>query len=111
MDNSKQIQTNFQVLIWARESIALTKNQVVKKTNISNTKLTQLELGEKLPSLDELRQLSKVYKRTIATLLLEVPPREKPLPLDRRTVNSEEQNIFRYFLFVQTIPPRGGYSR
>lgn len=94
MDNSKQIQTNFQVLIWARESIALTKNQVVEKTNISNTKLTQLELGEKLPSLDELRQLSKVYKRTIATLLLEVPPREKPLPIDRRTVNSEEQNIF-----------------
>ena len=72
----------------------MTKNQVVEKTSISNTKLTQLELGEKLPSLDELKQLSKLYKRTIATLLLEVPPKEKPLPADRRTINSEKQTSF-----------------
>ncbi len=94
MKNSMQIQTNSQVLIWARESIALTKNQVVEKTSISSTKLSQLELGEKLPSLDELKKLSKLYKRTIATLLLENPPKEKPLPADRRTVNSENQNNF-----------------
>ena len=94
MRNSIQIEINFQVLIWARESIALTKNQVVDKINISNTKLNQLELGEKLPTLDELKELSKLYKRTIATLLLETPPKEKPLPIDRRTVNSENQNSF-----------------
>ncbi len=88
------IQTNNQVLIWARESIALTKNQVVEKTKISNSKLSQLETGEKLPTLDELKLLSKVYKRTIATLLLNTPPKEKPLPKDRRTINSENQNVF-----------------
>ena len=94
MQNSIQIETNCQVLIWARESIALTRNQVVEKTNISNTKLNQLELGEKLPTLEELKELSKLYKRTIATLLLETPPKEKPLPIDRRTANSENQNSF-----------------
>jgi Zn-dependent peptidase ImmA (M78 family) len=94
MNTSMHIQTNFQVLVWARESIALSKNQVVEKTNISATKLNQLELGEKLPTLDELKKLSKVYKRTIATLLLDTPPKEKPLPKDRRTINSENQNIF-----------------
>lgn len=88
------IQTNNQVLVWARESIALTKNQVSEKTKISNIKLNQLETGEKLPTLDELKLLSKVYKRTIATLLLDTPPKEKPLPKDRRTINSENQNIF-----------------
>ena len=94
MINKKHIQTNNQVLIWARESIALTKNQVVEKTKISNSKLSQLETGEKLPTLDELKLLSKVYKRTIATLLLNTPPKEKPLPKDRRTINSENQNVF-----------------
>ncbi len=88
------IQTNNLVLIWARESIALTKNQVSEKTSISNVKLNQLELGEKLPTLEELKSLSKVYKRTIATLLLDNPPKEKPFPTDRRTINSENQNVF-----------------
>ena len=72
----------------------MTKNQVVEKTKISNSKLSQLETGEKLPTLDELKLLSKVYKRTIATLLLNTPPKEKPLPKDRRTINSENQNVF-----------------
>lgn len=94
MNAAIHIQTNNQVLIWARESIALTKNQVVEKTKISNSKLSQLETGEKLPTLDELKLLSKVYKRTIATLLLNTPPKEKPLPKDRRTINSENQNVF-----------------
>ena len=88
------INTNNQVLIWARESIALSKNQVIEKTGISSLKLNQLEQGEKLPTIEELKLLSKTYKRTIATLLLEVPPKEKPLPKDRRTIDSKEQNNF-----------------
>ena len=94
MKNLVHIQTNNLVLIWARESIALTKNQVSEKTSISNIKLNQLELGEKLPTLEELKSLSKVYKRTIATLLLDNPPKEKPFPTDRRSINSENQNVF-----------------
>src|SRR5690606_38507750 len=33
-------------------------------------------------------------KRTIATLLLKEPPKEKPLPPDRRTINSKELGTF-----------------
>jgi hypothetical protein len=35
-------------------------------------------------------ELSKTYKRTIATLLLTKPPKENPLPADRRTIDSNE---------------------
>ena len=91
------IKTNFQVLIWARESIALTKNQVSEKTNISTSKLNQLELGEKLPTLEELKKLSKVYKRTIATLLLDTPPKEKPLYLIAHIVQSNILKLLKVY--------------
>jgi Zn-dependent peptidase ImmA (M78 family) len=53
-----------------------------------------LEAGEKQPTLDELRAFSKAYRRAIATLLLSKPPDEKPLPADRRTVDSKDVDNF-----------------
>jgi len=94
MKEKIQINVNHGVLVWARESLALTRNQVAEKTGISGRRLTQLEDGEKPPTIDELQELSKVYKRTIATLLLTKPPLEKPLPFDRRTVDSQSLNLF-----------------
>lgn len=90
MKENIHIKVNHQVLVWARESLALTRNQASEKIGITSRRLIQLEEGEKQPSLDELKELSKVYKRTIATLLLVQPPKEKPLPPDRRTINSKE---------------------
>lgn len=94
MKDTTQIQINFQVLVWARESIALSKNYVSEQTGISISRLAQLENGTINPAIEELKMLSKVYKRTIATLLLDIPPKEKPLPKDRRTVDSKELNHF-----------------
>lgn len=52
-----------------------------------------MEEGEKPPTIDDLKTLSKTYKRTIATLLLSNPPVEKPFPHDRRTVDSQDLNV------------------
>ena len=89
MHDNQYIKVNPNVLIWARESLALTRNQVSGKSGISYKRLTQIEETGKPPSIDELKELSKIYKRTIATLLLTIPPEEKPVPKDRRTVDSE----------------------
>lgn len=94
MSNNFSIQVNNQVLIWARESIALTRNLTAEKLGISFKKLVQIEEGEKQPTLDELKGLSKIYKRTIATLLLTDIPEEKPIPKDRRTVDSKDLGYF-----------------
>jgi len=88
------IEINHKLLIWARESIAMSKNQASERTGISASRLTQLEEGDRKPTLDELKELAKVYKRTLATLLLSEPPKEKPLPKDRRTVNSKDIGKF-----------------
>jgi len=93
MKEKIHINANPEVLVWARLSLALSRNQVSEKTGIASRRLTQLEEGEKPPTIDELKEFSKVYKRTIATLLLSLPPIEKPLPSDRRTVDSEYLNV------------------
>jgi Zn-dependent peptidase ImmA (M78 family) len=94
MKDNQYIKVNHQVLVWARESIAITRNQASEKTGISHNRLAQLEEGDKPPSIEELKEFSKAYKRTIATLLLSKPPEEKPLPKDRRTIDSVELDNF-----------------
>ena len=88
------ININSKVLVWARESIAMSKNQASEKSKINFKRLSQLEESERLPTIDELRILSKTYKRTIATLLLQKVPKELALPKDRRTINSAEIGQF-----------------
>ena len=94
MKENINIPVNHKVLVWAREALALNRTNASEKTGISAKRLIQLEEGEKQPTLEELKELSKAYKRTIATLLLTKPPKEKPLPSDRRTVDSKASGIF-----------------
>lgn len=94
MSETFHIRTNHAVLSWAREAIVLSKNKAAERIKISVKRLDQLENGVKFPSMMELKKMSKIYKRSIATLLLKNPPKEKPLPKDRRTVNSDEIGVF-----------------
>lgn len=94
MTSNFHINVNSDVLVWARNSIALSKNMASQSTGINIARFEKLENGEKKPTLEELKAMAKSYKRTIATLLLKTPPAEKPLPHDRRTVNSANINTF-----------------
>ena len=69
MADNNHIEVNHKVLAWTRESLALNRNQAAENSGISVKRLTQLEEDEKQITLDELREFSKAYKRTIATLL------------------------------------------
>ncbi len=94
MTESIHIAVNHKVLVWARESLALNRNQAAERTGVSARRMAQLEEGEKQITLSELKEFSKAYKRTIATLLLKEPPKEKPLPQDRRTIDSKDVGSF-----------------
>lgn len=91
---SDYINVNPRVLKWARELFKLDLTKASKLSKISEEDIKQLESGEKKPNLKELNALAKAYNSSLATLLLYEPPIEKPLPKDRRTVNSELQGIF-----------------
>jgi Zn-dependent peptidase ImmA (M78 family)/DNA-binding XRE family transcriptional regulator len=94
MKRSIYLKTNPGVLKWARESLAISRTKAAEGIQITVSRLEQIENGEKYPSLDEIKLMSKTYKRTIATLLLQQIPEERPLPKDRRTVNSEDVGKF-----------------
>ncbi len=94
MNDNNHINVSHEVLVWARESLALNRAQASESTGISPKRLVQLESGEKQPTLEELKAFSKTYKRTIATLLLNKPPKEKPFPADRRSIDSKELGCF-----------------
>lgn len=94
MNDNIHINVSHEVLVWARESLALNRTQASESAGVSPKRLFQLELGEKQPTLEELKAFSKTYKRTIATLLLNTPPKEKPFPADRRTIDSKELGHF-----------------
>src|SRR5436190_7860246 len=94
MNEDITITVNSEILIWARETLALSRTNAAERTGISLKRIIQIEEGEKLPTLDELKEFSKAYKRTIATLLLTTPPKEKPLPEDRRTLDSKALGFF-----------------
>jgi Zn-dependent peptidase ImmA (M78 family)/DNA-binding XRE family transcriptional regulator len=94
MNDKIHINVSHEVLVWARESLAMNRTQASESTGISPKRMVQLESGGKHPTLEELKAFSKTYKRTIATLLLNKPPKEKPLPTDRRTIDSKEFGHF-----------------
>jgi Zn-dependent peptidase ImmA (M78 family) len=89
-----QIVVNAEVLIWARESLAVSVQSVSERTKLSTSKIAQFERGEKQPSIDELKLLAKTYKRSLAALLLQAPPPEKPFLKDFRTTDSIKVDSF-----------------
>ena len=82
-----------EVLQYTRKSLSIDLNDASKLSGISVDRIKELESDQK-PSLNELKALAKAYNSSIATLLLYSPPAEKPLPKDRRTINSKQQGIF-----------------
>src|SRR3989337_2453136 len=90
---NENININPQVLLNARKFLKLDYEKVSKRSKISIQDLKEIESGRK-PNLKELSALAKVYNKSLASLLLYELPKEKPLPKDRRTVNSDQIGIF-----------------
>lgn len=84
-----------EVLKSIRLSLGLDLMKVSKRTKIPLDDLKSYEsVTGKKPTLSELSLLAKAYNKPIAALLLYKPIKEKPLPKDRRTVNSEQVGSF-----------------
>ncbi len=84
-----------EVLKSIRLSLGLDLMKVSKRTKIPLEDIKSFEsVTGKKPTLSELSLLAKAYNKPIAALLLYKPIKEKPLPKDRRTVNSEQVGSF-----------------
>jgi len=82
------------VLIWARESIGMSIDAVVKKIKgitINTIKEWEKKDGAVKPTFAQVEKLSTVYRRPLSAFLLPAPPKEPPFPKDFRTLPSEEK--------------------
>lgn len=64
------------VLVWAREEAGFEREVVARKLSVKPERLAQWETGEARPTLPQLLNLSRVYKRNPAVFYLEHPPEE-----------------------------------
>ena len=62
------------LLIWAREKAGLTVEEAASLVRVAVDELKDWELGQRRPSIAELRALGRIYKRPIAVFFLpEIP--------------------------------------
>lgn len=85
-NRSDGIPVNPTVLVWARESIGRTVEEVASRLKESEDNVMEWEAGNKQPTIGQLRTLAVFYKRPLAALLLPAPPGEISLPHDFRTL-------------------------
>lgn len=62
------------LLVWARKSVGMDQSVAAKRLGVSVATLTQWELGERNPTVKQLRKAASVYRRPLAVLLLPSPP-------------------------------------
>ena len=77
---------NPDVFRWARESAGLEPEGAARAIGIVPTSLIAIEQGEKEPSRTTLSKMAKVYRRSLLTFYLPMPPRRGDRGEDFRTV-------------------------
>lgn len=64
------------MLVWARTSLGLSLPMAAKKLHVSDERLAAWEAGTERPTIPQLRDCARVYKRPLAAFYLDVPPRD-----------------------------------
>lgn len=90
-NKSFEVNVKPEILVWARESIGFSEQEVAKRLKDSVEMLKKLETGGKKPTLSQLEKFASLYKRPLAAFLLPELPEEPPLPQDFRTLPSPKK--------------------
>lgn len=84
MPKSLVVQVEPKVLKWLRESSGWKIEEVSNRLNTTPEVVAEMESGEKIPTLKQLKILSSLFKRPLASFFLSEPKEQKPLPKDYR---------------------------
>lgn len=80
MPSSIKAHINPEVLRWARESINMDPAEAAERIGTSRDRLIDWEEGIEIPSIQQMRKASEVYKRPLAAFYLPSPPRDFRVP-------------------------------
>jgi len=90
---SPNIRIKPDIFRWLRESSGWTLEDVSNHLNVSVDWVSKWERGEKEPTLNEIKSLSKAYKRPLAAFFLPAPESELPLPQDFRRLPGQQRPL------------------
>ncbi len=76
MAKSFTIEINPEILKWARETAGYSKEQTAKRLKITEDDYEKLEKGEKSPTFQQLKTLTKFFNRPMAVFFLPSIPEE-----------------------------------
>ncbi|TXT62340.1 MAG: hypothetical protein BAJALOKI1v1_970008 [Promethearchaeota archaeon] len=93
MPRSLKVDVNPTVFKWLRVSSGWSKEDVSKRLKTSVDVIEAIELGDRQPTLRQLKELSRAYKRPLAAFLLSEPLDEPPLPKDYRML-PDKKDVF-----------------
>jgi len=79
------------VLVWARREAGMDLAIAAKKLGVKPERLAQWESGEQLPTVKQLLDLVRVYKRNAAVFYLPAPPEDAPAVRDFRTLGGAQR--------------------
>ena len=87
------VAVNPEILVWARETAALTREEAARKLGIRDARgiaaadrLAALEAGETAPTPPLLAKMAKRYRRPLLTFYLRAPPRKANRGVDFRSL-------------------------
>ncbi len=83
---SMTVEVNPEVIKWLRESSGWRIEEVSKRLGTSSETVLDFEAGKRSPTLTQLSEMSKSFKRPIASFFLPKPKQDKPLPKDYRFI-------------------------
>lgn len=86
MTRSAEALINPELLLWARDTSGLTIEEAASRIKVSAARLQEWESGESRPTVKQLREAARVYKRPFAAFYLPEPPKGFRVPHDYRTV-------------------------
>ncbi|RZN14977.1 MAG: ImmA/IrrE family metallo-endopeptidase [Methanosarcinales archaeon] len=89
-----------EVFKWLKDSSGWNNEELAKRLKTSVETIKKFETGEKDPSLRQLRELSTIFKRPIASFFLSKPKLEKPKPKDYRLIPEKENQFDKKTLLV-----------
>ena len=94
MRKSFEVEINPQVIKWVISTSGWSIKELSQKSIASENIIKKWIEGKKYPTFKQLEKLAKYLKRPVAVFLLPNPPKEKPLPIDHRTLPGNRKNKF-----------------
>lgn len=89
-----------EVFKWLRESSGWTQEEIAKRIKTSTQNIQNIEMGNKKPTIRQLKELSSVFKRPVAAFFLDEPIIEKPKPKDYRMLPNKVNKFDKKTIYV-----------